>query len=301
MIKQMQWLFHVLLCVNCVILLVVLCGCTNQSDPVESSLPEANTEVIEESQDMESLSDGTDAEDDSVKSESKNVAPMTLNQIMKDTQHSLFIQRGEEFYPLSTDVYKGGGSSYSREPSFLTQDEEHQGNGTPVINIANGDRIVTTRVWDGNKLKFYPVVKESYTGIPPNNWGFVAEINGLNVENSSYDQIKDCLNGFGIRLTDSDGTGDLESDLPTSLIIGRYEGTKFVEETINVKTPSLMVYFGGENYHTDLPVPTVLPTEKTKEGFFYVDSSGLAPGKYAMYNEGAKMSQTYKISVFEVQ
>lgn len=301
MINRMQWSSRVLLCILGLTLLMLLCGCANQSDSAESLSPEMGVEVVEEPQTVDSSASMAVADADSVKDELKDVASMTLDQILKDTQHSLFIQRGEEFYPLSTDVYKGGGSSHSREPSFLTQDEDHQGNETPIINLADGDRIVTTRVWEGNKLKFYPVVKESFTGVPPNNWGYVAEVNGLNVENSSYDQIKDCLSSFGVRLTDGDGAGDLESDVPTSLMIGRYEGTKFVEETINVKTPSLMVYFGGEAYSTDLPVPTVLPTEKTKEGYFYVDSAGLSPGKYAMYNEGAKRSEAYKISVFEVQ
>ena len=238
---------------------------------------------------------------DEAEAQSNKPGYLNLDEAINSEHYRLFVQRGDEFYPLSEHAFTGNTSTFTRDPSHLTQYEEAYDGGLFAIFPDNGDRIVTTKRWEKDVLLLYPITGEVYYGNSPANWGLIEEINGMPLDDSAganhMAQIKECLAGLGVTIAED---GKLESSTPISFTIGEYEGTKFVEKSIDVATPSYVVYFGGRSY-SDLPNPVELTLEKTKEGYFYADLSNVPAGKYALINENAMKNWVNKIDVIVIE
>lgn len=202
------------------------------------------------------------------------------------------VVQDDHFY--STDVLSldyEAGTIYALENTAFG-DKFARVSGYPILERGNGDLLITTKNTSQYTLRkvsniqyCYPaVIKEMYTSgglywsdsyMPvemPGRQGFV-EINGVEVDH--YEDLAQLLQPMGITaspLNEFFFSGKvLMSDTPAELTMGYYSGTKFCEETIHLDHS---VYTLGERF--------TCPVQRTKYGYFIVDTSSLEPGYYVI-------------------
>lgn len=81
--------------------------------------------------------------------------------------------------------------------------------------------------------------------------------------------------------TSGDAPNFLLAKEPMTVTYGSYEGTSFVEETVDLRDPCLVAQSSyGWHALEGTYAPSELAVTKTKNGYFPIDVSGLAPGTY---------------------
>ncbi|WP_251178058.1 hypothetical protein [Adlercreutzia agrestimuris] len=277
-------------CLMVVSLLACSPGSSNSSSTSSSTSSNSSTETND---DPESIDEEIDLDEDD--SDDGEYGPWTLDEMLAigsyQYSNDLFIKRGNEYFSLDSDTFSG--------PNPLTQDEEYKG-PMAVLDKSAGEELVTTSIWEHNDIygsedgvRVYKIIGEEYVPSEyPVNWTICDEINGIEVSTLSGDdtdeRIANYLLTLGIEMDVDSNT--VSSKEPTSFTIGTYVGTKFEEEVIDLSEHAYLA--DTENFMT-------LPLEKTKEGYFIVNTEQLTSGMYSSLYASTNTG-VHKYCIFEV-
>lgn len=209
---------------------------------------------------------------------------LELGSLRRDSGgHQYFVMRGEDFRPFDLSFVSSffEGSTMIGYPYDLFDFKEgSSAENAPTISLEQGDILVSMTGYDYGYF-CTPVLKEGYHSVKPNgslestfsSLYTYDEINGTEIHDSP-DEAEEVLAQVGI---DYFHHTLCLSDSPTSFTVGYYERSQFKEETIDVSTPYMEVTdSSADEDWIDLPV------EKTKNGYFIVDTSALPSGKYIL-------------------
>lgn len=121
-----------------------------------------------------------------------------------------------------------------------------------------------------------------------NNHSFyIDELNGINIEGMNWKEVASTFENQGLFYA----SGNVFSTQPTQVTWGQFQGTDWVEGTLDLTVPCYVARYSYEarNSNDDSPVePVYYPYERTKNGYFVLDTSSLPAGIYYMraYYEG---------------
>lgn len=270
--------------------LACLGGCQVAPSEVETANPE--TEAVEseayQQPEQESLADEEG---------------FSLDEVLKNfayTPRQLYIVRGDRYIPTlscrcwSSEV--GMGEEYSLWPIF-EQEEGSVPSSTeaPVLRLSEGESLITT--FSKEEYKAYEVLDEGFYLPSDHGRGVLEsydEIEGVALSGSSdvHQAIEDALAPKGIKSIQ----GSWVSDERVDITVGRYEGTNFVEQVLTVDAPYCMIVNADDGRNKDYE-PVTMPTEKTKEGYFLVDTSELSSGTYLVLQKFQEQGVWCKIVV----
>lgn len=302
---------HIFAIALVVFLSLVLFGCSSNSSSTASSLPASSTNGSSvQEDDSASLppanNEGNESateEDESVSSSSavdeikENIVEeewLTLDQMNESNHFYVFIQKGDLFNPIAAD------NTYERNTLLVDykSNEDDPDNIIPVVDSSAERLALSNYRPQKDTFAFFPITRTAYYGSYPNEIYSCEEIDGKDVNSlegeSIQEKIANYMHSIGIEtpfLEDLPSRITPVSETPTEFTIGYYQGTKWVESTIWVKTEGFDI---NSNNSIELPI------EKTKDGYFYVDISSLNPGKYAIANGNAWHSQVNDYSVIEI-
>lgn len=264
------------------VMLVLLCSCqpnTSTDQPTTYDVPDvAKNEV--------SVADLDEEQADEPESESTTENPLlsetlTLEDILKesdinfgrkgdwDNEGTCFFFRTGDFYRVA-DNYAG--DTNPSEGLFESYDVTYP---VPVVNCEDGDVFVTTRESYSGTYSLYPVSEPLFFVRFQQDCMYNAEeINGI--ETNSLEDRREAIQANEDITLVHDALA--VSNEVTSFTYGKYQGTKWMEETISVDQPGWKIM--DEE-------PITVSHEKTKEGYFIIDLSGVPSGMYAFhYSKG---------------
>ncbi|WP_195762906.1 hypothetical protein [Eggerthella guodeyinii] len=140
----------------------------------------------------------------------------------------------------------------------------------PILMMSEGDSLITTR--DKESYAVLPFCEEGYTEDPSTNILVYDEIDGvdpnsLNLSNKQS-AAEEILSKKGIAYKDFHWT----APEPTEFSVGRYVGTKWSEDIVEIKNKYYMPDWSVEK--------TILPVSKTRDGYFTIETDSLLPGDY---------------------
>lgn len=183
---------------------------------------------------------------------------------------------------------------YSRYGLWSLKNSETGGAYTfAAFSLSGSERLVTTL--SCNEAYAYPILDNSLYSAQRNtdltkyslggNNDSYAEVNGIELDNT-LETLQSALDGTGILMmcsSETDASPDAYvSRQPTSVVCGAYEGTNFVETEVLVDTPCFVTW----NDYTDEDKSVTLAVEKTKDGYFFLDTSELSTGDYLVSVSG---------------
>ena len=225
-----------------------------------------------------------------------------------EAQPQLWAKRGDDFYTMeimriverhNTNSPAGqyAIAGYSQPPNHMEINEEATGRTSdyaPSIMLSEGDELVTTS--NAETVCVYPATwkvcykysdwKETRTnGLSAltSSARSYTEINGSEVAGSEASVI-DALEQAGLYYDEANN--DVYSQSPTTVEAGRYVGTRWEAETLEWSQEAITV---------DLGAPIELPTTKTKEGYFVVDSTLLKPGSYVYFYSSDQLGYGFNV------
>lgn len=220
---------------------------------------------------------------------------LSLKEMLSE-QDGLFVQHEESYYPLNY-LYAPGDKSSEGWRYGLKGDIKKIPADATVLKLSQGDKLITTDTPDA--YYYAKVIGQGYMMSQSNEnalrMGFSkdSEINGVVIGDCGgeyYERVAAILAdaGTGIRYTD-----DFQwvSPEPTSFTLGTYSGTDFKETTIEIGIPYCVCEQSGDSSYTDRF--TLAELEKTKDGYFIVDTSSLEPGTYLVGRYGAGFAISY--------
>lgn len=246
---------------------------------------------------LEQSSQSEVAENDGLSSSLRNSLFRSWNIAeVTEAQPQLWAKRGDNFYAMETMGIgeKQNSSSpdgqyaiagYSEPPNHTSINVEATGRTSdyaPVLKLNEGDELVTTlnaetvcvypANWNG--CFKYSDWKDTWTNgldkLTSESRQYV-EINGSKVDGSEKSAIQ-VLEQAGLYFDEA--SDDMYSQSPTTVEVGWYEGTRWETETLEWSQETIAVEIGS---------PIELPTTKTKEGYFLVDTTLLKPGSYVSF------------------
>lgn len=257
--------------ISAILLVLIATGCTNSSNAPETIQSQVETKEEEDWLSDDSLSQVSE-------SDSSNQIVISEDEVSHYYDAAYFAKRGDDFYPLSWRAFNADGSCTLSNGSdgVIFRDQYYQYDADGPIEDMNftvyastGDVLVTRNGLD--EVVFRQVIDSGYT-LTWNDGGRFNydEINGVDIsDSSSMNERKrnalDVLSGqyqiFG---------GYVASPSHDSINAGYYLGTTFYEETLYFDVP----------FCTCSDVSYTAPVQKTKNGYFIVDISGVPSGKY---------------------
>lgn len=262
--------------------LIVLClfGCAQTDNKPTSSENEQITQEATEGDSSSEVDDST-----AFDAPASSLEQYPIEQI-GEAPISVFIDNDGTCTRLESLPFNNtpGGGIYPLDSEF----EDVQGGTFTQVSLSEGERVLTTI---NDQARYRAVDEVGYFG-GSQIVGFTpeSEINGVVVGGdgiSLYSNVEQILNSMNIDLA-STGSSDarefygifnmLFSTEPTSFNLGSYQGTDWVEETVEINRPCYTLVQEEEG---DLPV------EKTKEGYFIIDCSSLSPGRYMLQSGNA--------------
>lgn len=170
---------------------------------------------------------------------------------------------------------------YSEYTLWSLENSETGGIYTPTT-LSSSQRLVTTR--SCNEAHAYPILENDLYGESHGtDLRKYTEVNGVELD-GTLETLQSALDGTDILMmcwseTDSGRKASYVSRQPTSVICGDYEGTQFVETEVSVDTPCFVTWAD----YADEDKSVSLPVEKTKDGYFIIDTSELTPGDYVVF------------------
>lgn len=188
---------------------------------------------------------------------------MTLTEML-DSPAGSFIERDSMFYRIDDASWGEIDPGDARTEWQYRGDDEAQ-----VVVFQTGDRIATTKY--KSSCFFFPVIEEGYScGSDQNKLRFYDEINSQEVENDKTANA--ALSTVGIWMNE-EYTNVAAS--PITVVCGRYEGTKWVEEEVSFDIPYCLAE-GKYGSYAEADIT------QTKDGYFYYEFSDLPAGKYML-------------------
>lgn len=257
---------------------LLLFGCSSSDDP--SDVDEA---VIVE------YADNTD---DVVYGEETSGGFICLSQYEAQSEGGVYVLRNDnEFYPITgCQLHYGAGWICSVDTFAVTRDDDSN-----VITLNSGDQLVT---FDAvSSYEFCSAYDEGYIlpiklvnvlsdgSLEFSGGGSLLQCDYHSWEEiegetfSDFDEVEAVLKRHGARFfldTDRYGSSDryICADSEMSLSGGYYSGTSYTESSIVMDAKC---YSFSETYE--------IPVVRTKNGYFVIDCSSLAPGRYCIYDK----------------
>lgn len=174
----------------------------------------------------------------------------------------------------------------------------------PTLKKNHGDELIVTQSY--SEMEVYPVIgdyycypaefisadfyglnfRTPYLDVPDFDYKYIAELNGVDVTDSSDEEINAILEDAGCFLLETWPNSWLKnekffvSDKPTTLLMGYWEGVSWRETSIDMS--------GYKLYEFGSCIK--LPVEKTKNGYFIIDTSQLSAGTYAIRTNSSFIS-----------
>ncbi len=285
---------------TCLMALVFLCAC-GQGNVSKSN--QAQTQSAQSS---------TSAQGTSRSSSSSSVSEVptfSLDQVKNSDGgiggHRIFILHGDVCMPLTYDAYKDcshpdGSDIKNTTACVLYKDEDSKSTVTPVLDLSAGEKLITRDEWQKGKMYAYPIVGTGYVEKTTRDTRIhdYSEVNGQEVGESD-ENVVEALRALGVHA--DEGLYTFTSDAPISFTIGGYGGVDFIEKTVNVDKPYSLAYRETRAFSSDPSEfgAATLRQERTKEGYFLIDTSELASGKYMILNRINESNPGY--SIFEVR
>ena len=285
---------------TCLMALVFFCACG------QGNVPKSNQAQTQSS---------TSAQGTSRSSSSSSVSEVptySLDQVKNYGSiggHRIFILRGEKCLPLTYDAYEDcshpdGSNIKNATACVLYKDEDSESTAMPVLDLSAGDKLITRDEWQKGKMFAYPIVGTGYVENTTRDTRIhdYSEVNGQEVGESD-EKVVEALRALGVHA--SEGLHTFTSDAPISFTIGGYGGVDFIEKTVNVDKPYSLAYkeervrgYVSSSDPSEFGAAT-LRQERTKEGYFLIDTSELTSGKYMILNRINESNPGY--SIFEVK
>ena len=305
--KKMATLFTAV----CLFSLVILCACG------QSGMPESNQAQIRSEQSSPSAqgspnvqrSSSTQGASKSSSSSSVSEVPTySLDQVRNSGSiggHRVFILHEDICMPLTYDAYKDCSHPdvsdiKNATACVLYKDEDSESTAMPVLDLSAGDKLITRDEWQKGKMYAYPIVGMGYVENTTRDTRIhdYSEVNGQEVGESD-EKVIEALHALGVHA--SEGLCTFTSDAPISFAIGGYGGADFIEKTVNVDKPYSLAYRETRAFSSDPSEfgAATLRQERTKEGYFLIDTSELTSGKYMILNRINESNPGY--SIFEVR
>lgn len=202
-------------------------------------------------------------------------------------EYDFFRLKDDRCYPIDVSGYNGDGSvdlKDGRENGGVFYRGDDPELLSYTVSKSDGERLVTNN--NMPEFEFYPVVDMGYSeSIRIYDY---EEINGVSIGEIEDDNEK-LIAGQTILQDEgfyfySDGL--LSYPSKKSFSVGKYSGTNFEEEIIEVSTPYVVT---EENNDGDLVSYSVEPS-KTKDGYFEIDLENIPNGIYLITRANADPS-----------
>lgn len=227
-----------------------------------------------------------------------NDGGLSLDEILKK-QDSIFVEHGSAYYLCQCTWCEPSGliaksSNKYRYYIYATTDDDPGYSVT--LDLSKGDRLLTTD--DAKGFFAAKVIEEGYFASETSDASDAmacvkadSEINGHVVGDIDYEKkTKRCVellkaDGYDISYDDEDSCA--VSSEPISFNVGQYSGTKYVTNEYRIEDAyclclSATDYTGNSGVYRDRFVR--MPPQKTKEGYFVIDTSELSPGTWLIGN-----------------
>ncbi len=282
---------------TCLMALVFFCACG------QGNVPKSNQAQTQSS----TSAQGTSRSGSS--SSVSEVPTYSLDQVKNSDGgirgHRIFILHGDVCMPLTYDAYKDcshpdGSIIKNTTACVLYKDEDSKSTVTPVLDLSAGDKLITRDEWQKGKMYAYPIVGTGYVESTTRDTRIhdYSEVNGQEVGESD-EKVVEALRALGVHA--DEGLYTFTSDAPASFTIGGYGGVDFIEKTVNVDKPYSLAYRETRAFSSDPSEfgAATLRQERTKEGYFLIDTSELTSGKYMILNRINESNPGY--SIFEVR
>ena len=279
-----------------IVLLGGICACTNpEQPPIETPAP---SEESTHAQDDQTTQDDDSATSEGNEASTAPAAPTYTLGELHDLGDDYFIKRGDSFQSAQQCTYEAsqtGRTAWTLEGMYFSPREGDERVATPQLSRAAGDSLITTSTKE--TLVFYRVENSGYfstgsTGpsdgeIHPEEW---ETINGQDIPENWDDMDESAQNEFltknfeplGIDLLTGGGIGDTcrlpTSSAPTTYSYGQFDGTEYVETTVELNVPYLYADLSTEQAQAENIISC--PVLETREGYFTVDISNLKKGTY---------------------
>lgn len=149
----------------------------------------------------------------------------------------------------------------------------------PVVNASRGERLAST-ITSGDHLFLYPTTNQKYYSFDitstATNYYNAEEINGIAIDGSPESMRSALVASGDISIFEGD-ENVLLAESPTSFTYGSFQGSKWIEETVNL---DCLVWATTVTAENDYEERIAIEEEKTKEGYSFIDLSTVKPGCY---------------------
>lgn len=246
----------------------------------QSELPPDSEKDASEASSVEELESKVEPNSPIVQEDERDDQSISLEKAAKSV-NSFFILHNGMCYPATTASASGqkgglliGGSG-----------ESH----VPVLRMSEGDSLITTR--DNESYTALPFQEEGYAEEKATNILTYDEIDGVDPSSlnlsSKHAAAEEILSNRGIVYKDYRWT----SSEPTEFVIGRYVGTKWSENTVEIKNRYYVPDWNAEKI--------ILPVTKTHDGYFAIETDALSPGDYLInvYTSISGVDHMFRLTV----
>lgn len=142
----------------------------------------------------------------------------------------------------------------------------------PVINRSDGDELAITD--NVNTVQMYSILGEAYVGDFDIFFDDVEELNGVEVDQDNYSESLDAILAQSNIWTFKHVDYFAVSETPTTYSYGYYSNdAKWIEGSVEINRPALLCSIDESNSFS-------VPVIKSKQGYFTIDISNLASGRY---------------------
>lgn len=262
------------------IALVFMCSCSNSNNSVSAT----SRSPIESSVDNDGQANAQ-IEDEFDGPESQKISVDNANGVLLIDEDGLIkAQLSPSTNGSGEEMFGFNGRDEDDEPITLIKGADYE-----EVSLSSGDELVYGNFDYQSEITMIPILKHGFTqedGMDTRAWGKGGwhggydEINGINVSGfSESDAEKAFTNGNCEYYTYGNGSsveGLFLAGMKTSLPAGWYEKSEFVEGQIDLSTPCYLFEWTSETEHR-------APVEKTKDGYFIIDTSSVNPGMYAFF------------------
>lgn len=258
---------------------ILLSACQKES-PSGSEKSESEADSVVESESKIESGNSATQEEGAEQEKKDDDQGISLQEAVKNTDR-IFILRDGKCYSATTAFASG------QEGGLLIggKGEVH----VPVLRVSAGDLLVSTR--DNESYAALPFQEEGYAEEKATNILTYDEIDGVDPSSlnlsSKQSAAEEILSNRDITYKDYRWT----SPEPTDFVVGGYVGTKWSEDTIEIKNRYYIPDWNAEK--------TILPVTKTHDGNFVIETESLSQGDYLIntYTSISGVDHMFRLTV----